>query len=727
MSNLGLVSRHTGEMLALKEVDVVARVAGLLAETSVTQRYRNDTAGNLELAYTFPLPVGANLLSFEVRIGERCYTGEVVPRREAEAAYEAAIAEGDSAFRLQKVRPGMYSATLGNVLAGESVEITLSYAEILVWNGKSIRYRLPTTIAPRFGNPRGLQPWQRPVTSLGPEYPLGLTLTILGPLAQGTMNCPSHKVAFKPGADVLEVRLAAGATLDRDFILEIEPDTVQSLGIMGTARDTHMAMLTLLPPEVEHQGHDRDTVIVIDCSGSMQGDSLRLAKDGVQLSLGSLGANERFGLIAFGSSVTLFDPELQPANRKNLDMARHWVNGLGDMGGTELAVALEQALALHAGQPMDILLLTDGETWNLGEVIARARGKGVRIFTLGVGAAVAEDTVRSLADGTGGACELVFPNEDMSGRIFRHFNRMRQPGISRLDIQWPAPPLWEFRPEAGCFAGDSYTVMAAFAEPPMGSVGASFVCDGAPPVTLDAPLTHADTVSDAIVRMAAWKRLEQMPMPEQMPWAVRYQLITEHTDYLIQVERTAEEKPGLLPDLQVVPQMLPAGWGGTSTVLESGICCSVPMGSIDYDQLANCPAVVRKRSVSIEPLDSDYTAFIKKLNASAGRLRIRGLPGDRRGLTRLCPPKEVLELLDAMEGEGHGETDIIRAFYHALLEHDGRDRLTDRCRLKLASFIGGHELDAALVQRWLEVLDQLFMPWVVDRYDIPAFLRKHAD
>ena len=75
--------------------------------------------------------------------------------------------------------------------------------------------------------------------------------------------------------------------MDRDFILEIDNDNVQSLGTMATALDTNVAMLTLLPPEIASQSNQRDVVLVIDCSGSMQGDSIKLAKEGLLLSLGS--------------------------------------------------------------------------------------------------------------------------------------------------------------------------------------------------------------------------------------------------------------------------------------------------------------------------------------------------------------------------------------------------------------------------------------------------------
>lgn len=197
MTEYGMMNNASGEMLALRGVEVSTRIAGLLASTTLVQKYRNDTDTNLELSYTFPVPVPGTLLSFSVAIAERKYDGQVIPRAQAEARYEETIGDGDSAFRLQEVRAGMYNATLGNVMPDEEVAITLTYAEPLAWNGKSIRYRLPTTIAPRYGEPAGMQPWQRPVTSLVAEYPLEITVSIAGQLAQSAVSCPSHKVSMR--------------------------------------------------------------------------------------------------------------------------------------------------------------------------------------------------------------------------------------------------------------------------------------------------------------------------------------------------------------------------------------------------------------------------------------------------------------------------------------------------------------------------------------------------
>lgn len=664
----------------------------------------------------------------------------VIPRKDAEEAYEGAISEGNSAFRLQEIRRGIYNATLGNVMAGESIEITLTYAEVLAWNGRSIRYRVPTTIAPRYGEPSGMQPWQRPVTSLEPEYPFALTVSVHGPLAKSSVACPSHKISLRPDTDSLVIALAAGATMDRDFILEIENESVQSLGISASARDTHVAMLTLLPPPVEpDETNVRDVLIVLDCSGSMMGDSMTLAKEGVQLALGSLSPKLRFGVMGFGTQFEHFDKELQPANRKNIDLARKFVGNLGNLGGTELRKALELALAYSKGHPMDVLLLTDGEVWGIDDAVQKAKEQGVRIFTVGIGSAVAEDTVRALADQTGGSCELVSPSEDMSARIFRHFNRMRQPQATRLEIQWPGLPIWESRPSKGCFAGDAYTVVAAFDRPTTEAVSVTFEFAGVPAVSLSVPVAQAAEISDSVVRIAAKQVLAQLPALEQQDWAVRYQLITQQTDFLITMDRAADERAESIPELQVVPQMLPAGWGGTSTVVASCVSfsaweCAEPAQMMHLE----VPAVVRKRSMPEKQRRATskahpFVLFLNKLKVHSNRKLFGALPKTKAGLVRLGLPDELSDLFDQLVDEGSLANDVLLALYQALTEHDGLAKLGAPFVEKARTTIGNWPSQEALVARFLGLLNQLWAEHGIaqhlpaERYDIPAFLRNEAD
>lgn len=751
MRDFGLKSVGTDERLALRGVEASARITGLIATTSLVQRYENDTATNLELAYTFPLPVEATLLSFTVSIGDRKYEGRVVARQEAEVKYEKAVGDGHSAFRLQKISNGIYSATLGNVMPCESVEIAFSFAEPLGWNGRSMRYRLPTTIAPRYGNPYGMQPWQRPEASLVAEYPLSVSVSITGELASSSVSCPSHKVGMRFHGDALRLELAEGATLDRDFVLDIENEEIRSVGAIASDGEAQVAMLTLLPPGGEDQAVHRDVVLVLDCSGSMQGDSLELAKEGLLLALGSLAADERFGIVAFGTNFLVFDESLQPANRKNLDMGRRWIQQLNDLGGTDIDGAVERALNLKGTGPMDVLLLTDGQDWEAGNAIQKAKNQGVRIFTVGIGSAVAEESVRQMADETGGACELISPNENMSQRIYRHFSRMRQPELKNLVIDWPAPPIWEVRPERACFAGDAYTVFARLPSNASNSTSVTydFALGGAQSVTvrLDAETEYAH----AIVRLGARHRLEKLPESEQAAWAVRYQLMTKLTDYLISVEREASDMARDLPELLIQPNMLPAGWGGTSSVRYSPVrsgagvdACFSPTGvsaadSMDaaaFSSVTEVSCVLRKRpSVSSRSGlgDGNYAKFIENLQAFGSRKLFAFVPEKLDDLRAVLPP-EIDEIIARFSDRGISENDVLASFYEALLEHDGNGRLEAACKEECARAAALGKADRDLKNEIAECLNMLFVRGNMAvlgsgaiRYDNPAFLRSSGE
>ena len=137
------------------------------------------------------------------------------------------------------------------------------------------------------------------------------------------------------------------------------------------------------------------------------------------------------------------------------------------MGGTEIGGALERAYAsrTEAEMPEDVLLITDGEVSDWHPVVHRAVASKHRLFTVGVGAAVAEAFVRALAERTGGACELVSPNEGMAERITRHFQRMSAPRSTSARIVWPdgAVASWPASLRY-VFEGDTVVAWARFAK-----------------------------------------------------------------------------------------------------------------------------------------------------------------------------------------------------------------------------------------------------------------------
>lgn len=740
---IGMMGADQAKQIALKHVKAEVRLAGLFAETKLEQSYRNDTATNIEVVYTFPLPVDGVLLNFEVALNGTPYRGHVVARSQAETAYEASITEGNAAFRLQKLQSGLYSVSLGNIKAGEEVVIRLMWAEMLPWSGSSIRYRLPTTLAPRYGVPAHLEPWQRPKSDLTVDYPLEVKLMLVGDLSKAKISSPSHSIGVTVGNQGVEVEVSHGGYMDRDFILEVRPEGISSMGILADSDKESVVALNFMPPAFSADADtyvSRRAVIVLDCSGSMAGDSMDLAKEGVILTLLNLRPEDQFAIVAFGDRYQCFDEKILPASRKNISLAKEFVSRLGEMGGTEMGAALKRALQfakLPSGEKLsglDILLLTDGEAWNLDQVAARAHREGHRIFSVGVGSAVAEDIVRMLADRTGGACELVSPNEAMAQRIERHFARIRQPRIVDVSVNFGAPVTWESRSSRAVFAGESLSLFAIADTKITSPIEATLHYASGETMHCAIDLCTDDSLSPTLLRMAAQQKMISLPEDSRSDWAIRYQLLSDQTDYLIQVDRAEHDRTDDLPELQVVPQMLAAGWGGTSTVRFSpdrmSFCRSTV--SMDFDlPIDDIPAVLFRRAPKqqIDRRDSsDLEPLIQALNKRANALIRSSLPLSIDELKRIGLPTVVLERFERLLRQGLSEQTICRAFLMALSEHQLGQQLSDRFKKKLAKARVLVAVAEALLIEMTEMLDDLQVDVVSnDRYSIPAFLRHQAD
>lgn len=316
MNNISAaVLEPVGEgQIALESVDIQARLRGLFSKVAITQAYRNAEHVNIEAVYTFPLPLDAVLLDLTLELNGRSLRGVVQARDEAEAQYEEAIEEGDSAILLQQVEPGLFTLNVGNLLPGERAVVRFCYAQLHRWQGSSLRFHLPTTIAPRYGDPTaaGLEPHQVPEYSLDADHGFSMTLHIEGDLANADLTCPSHPVALVTDGDIRVITLVGGsALLDRDFVLVIEePEGGTSEGLWTADGDDYIAQASFHPvfPATGPKA-PRCLKLVVDCSGSMGGDSIAQARTALHEILSLLEPRDRFNLVAFGSVFEQLFPE----------------------------------------------------------------------------------------------------------------------------------------------------------------------------------------------------------------------------------------------------------------------------------------------------------------------------------------------------------------------------------------------------------------------------------
>jgi Ca-activated chloride channel homolog len=611
-------------------LQVQAELLDSLSITTITQAYRNNGTRNIEAAYTFPLPLDAVLLDMTVTLGDKTLTGCVLPKQEAEEQYEEAISDGDAPVMLQNPQPGIYTMNVGNLLPGEKAVVSFRYGMFQSWQGNTLRYHLPTTIAPRYGSSvqAGLEQHQEPETTILEDNLCTFSMTIRGKAAGMMVESPSHGITIERKPDLGEslITLTSKTSfMDRDLIITVKKGVHQTATAMTTNDgDLHLLWASFQPQfDLPEDQSPRSIKIVIDCSGSMGGDSINQARQALIRIMDELRPQDWFNIIAFGTnSVPLFNAQVK-ATSESLAYARGFLKKLGaDMGGTEIGQALEMAVRLRCPDSIqqDVLLITDGEIWEWERVAAKAEKSKHRFFTVGVGSSVSEAFVKTLANQTGGACELVSPNENMAERIHRHFKRISTPSTKIVEIQWPMKPLRVFPdPLATIYNGDTCNLFAWFDAVPTGSVRLQMTLTDGTEFVLDASIDATYEKGADLPRMAAAIQLREIGDDQTgKELAVRYQLVSRWTNYLATVPRSDEDKADTLPELHKVQQMLAAGWGGMGSTKDCKLYCSslsVAAASLDT------PKFMRSRQTSTDSFD--IPTFLRERQAPYPKRRMK--------------------------------------------------------------------------------------------------------
>jgi Ca-activated chloride channel family protein len=624
---IGLKSRDDGRALALQSVKAHGQLQGPLLRMKLRQVYRNTTHDNLECVYTFPLAWRSVLLGMAVELNGQRMTGTVVDKKDAETTYEKAIQSGDLPVMLERSGKDLYTANLGNILPGDEVVIEIDYAQVQRLEGGLLRMSLPTTIAPCFGDEHtqgGLAPHQTAAASPLAEYRLHVSLDIANPLAHGTIASPSHDVQRVKHHKGVTVKLQNKAWLDRDFVLTIHGLKDMTFA-MASADATQPGQYTLLTTAVAHW----DTAltrpaplrmkVLVDGSGSMQGDSNEQARDALDWLFHQLQTDDEVSMTRFGSETLHVLPRLQSCTEAYQRRLRAEARNIqADLGGTEMDDALRKVIAIarEDEEPLpsaNILLITDGDVWNIENIVTTVRLSGHRLFALGVGSAPAESLLRELAEVSGGACEMVSPNQNMQQAVARLLQRMRHSCAVACNLVSDGPLLYQSPGPREITQGDTLHQWAQVSSRPSSSPTLQWTRDGQ---TMSRQAEQLMWDEDSVLpRLRAAQQLLDTPDEiRQRELALQYQLVTPHTHFILVHSRAEGEKAQDLPLLQQVVQMQAAGWGGNGTVMRDVSVQNVSM------RISPSTTPSMARSVSSHVAMSTPTIWRSSRTHAAGRI-----------------------------------------------------------------------------------------------------------
>ncbi len=452
------------------ETDVAIHVTGIVARTRVAQTFHNPGTDWVEGVYVFPLPDNAAVDRLWLRIGDRLIEGQVKEKEEARRVYAKAKREGRKAALVEQQRPNLFTNAVANIGPGEQVRVLIEYQQTLAYDNGEYRLRFPLAVTPRYEHlqEKGSDPFfndeKRDLTPflpiLHPGYApagsgvnpvvIGVVIDSAVPLARVSSSYHEAVVEKESGTRTVLYLQKEQEEADRDFELVWAPlggSGPQAAVFTESRGGTDYSLLMVMPPQATAAEQaargtlPRETVFVIDTSGSMQGTSIQQAKEALLTGLSTLAPRDRFNVVEFNSATRPMWPDALPATADNVLYARTWIAKLRADGGTEMAGALAFALDGRdtPGFLRQVIFMTDGSVGNedhLFRLIAQRLG-ATRLFTVGIGSAPNSHFMTKAAQFGRGTFTYIGDLREVQEKMARLFAKIEAPVLRDVSIRWP--------------------------------------------------------------------------------------------------------------------------------------------------------------------------------------------------------------------------------------------------------------------------------------------------
>jgi Ca-activated chloride channel family protein len=453
-------------------VDTLAQLDGIEADIDVSDgvtvaRYRFDLSNpapsdhggpGAEGRIVFPVPAGSSVTDLVLSGGPETLEGKLLDADDATRIYEDIVRRLIDPALLRSLEGDLYEVRAFPVPAGEERQVSFTVTTPLLAEGEQALLEVPwSRMSPR---PASGQvnvdvdvPWEVR-SAIAPGFELDEERTSAGEIGLGWES-------------------SGGWTPDANFRLYLSGgegliDT-RLLSYRESGDDGYFSLL--FSPVIElDESVARDVVVVLDRSGSMEGDKMDQAISAAEYVLDNLGADDRFGVVDFSRYVRTFDADLRPASdaQKGIDYVRDISAG----GNTNISGALERGMEFLTGErPGTVIFLTDGlatvgieEADGILEVTEQSAPERTQLFSFGVGYDVDTVLLDALATTFTGSSHYVSPEERIDIEVARLWEKVSTPVLSDVQISIDGVDTWDLAPAEipGIFAGNQALLSGRF-------------------------------------------------------------------------------------------------------------------------------------------------------------------------------------------------------------------------------------------------------------------------
>ncbi|HWU37386.1 MAG TPA: VIT domain-containing protein [Candidatus Acidoferrum sp.] len=585
------------DRLPLASTDVDVRIAGVIADVTVEQAYKNEGSRPITAKYVFPGSTRTAVYAMRMQVGNRMIVAQIREKHQARKEYEAAKQEGKTASLLEQQRPNVFQTSVANILPSDRILVELRYTELLVPTDGKYQFVYPTVVGPRYNGASGQESHAAERWVASPYLHEGessrsafnLRVAINSPIPLKEIGSTSHQVQVQYEDDsraIVSLVETGRPENNRDFILDyrLSGDRVESGVLLYKGKDENFFLAMVEPPAAFAAAEipPREYIFILDVSGSMHGFPLDTAKILLNDLLRHLDPRDRFNLLLFSGGSSVLAERSLPAPPANLQLALNLINRQQGGGGTELLPALRRALALprDGNRAQTVVIITDGlvtvekEAFDL---IRKSLGHA-NVFTFGIGSSVNRFLLEGMARAGKGEPFVVTNGSHAQEEAARFRRYIDSPVLAHVKAHFDDFGAYDVEPESipDVFASRPVILFGKWRGERQGRLSVEGIT-GSGPYRLSLDLSAAEAREDNAALKYLWARSRIQTLSdynklepdaervqEVTQLGLKYSLLTAYTSFIAIDKVIRNTNPN---DLIPVDQPLPMPEGVTDLAI----------------------------------------------------------------------------------------------------------------------------------------------------------------
>jgi Ca-activated chloride channel family protein len=641
--------------LTIRYHHVDVTIEDQVAVTHVDQVFYNPNEWDVEGTYLFPIPKDAVVTSFTLWVNGEAVQAQILDAQQARQIYEEIVSSLRDPALLEYVDQGAVQARIFPIPSRGERRIELEYSQVLSAENGLVRY---------------LYPLSTEKFSRTPLESVAVNVQIRSSIPVRAVYSPTHAISTDRENDqlILVGYEAENILPDSDFGLYFSIGEAEAFHLLSY-RDENDSLdpdgfflLLLAPrPDVDQRPLPKDVLLVLDKSGSMEGEKFRQAQEALRFILKSLNPDDRFNIISFSTAVQSYAPGLRSADE--VAEALPWVDRLNAAGSTDINRALLEAVGMaEESRPTYVIFLTDGlptvgelDSQKILDNLSVVAQPNLRLFSFGVGYDVDTFLLDSLSQAYRGASTYVLPGDRLDEVLSDFYTKVSTPVLTDLQLDFGELAVYDLYPQPlpDLFSGSQIILVGRYRQPGTTTITLSGEVNGEPQLFRYAdqefPASNRDISGSlaAIPRLWATRKVGyllnqvrlQGPDPETIDQivtlSIRYGIITPYTSYLVtedlplgaaDQDRIADEQFKML---QSATEVATYGQDAVQRAAEQGVLAgadtvaAAPLENVAQVRLAGARTYVFKNGIWMDTAydpQNDQTTKVAFLSEDYFRL-----------------------------------------------------------------------------------------------------------